>query len=69
MDFARSRQRCAFPFSEKNFFNGGILAVGCQDNGEGFRVVSREQLRILKESAKFLIEDELQEFDDLQDSR
>jgi hypothetical protein len=46
------------------------LAAPSLNKGEGLRVVCiRETLRDLKESAKFLIEDQLQEFDDLQDSR
>ena len=46
------------------------LAAPSLNNGEGSRVVcTRETLRDLKESAKLLIEDQLQEFNDLQDSR
>jgi hypothetical protein len=56
-------------------FSSGLILEHClaepsQNKGEGLRVVCiRETLRDLKESAKLLIEDELQEFDDLQDSR
>jgi hypothetical protein len=43
------------------------LAAPSLNKGEGLRVVCiRETLRDLKESAKLLIEDQLQEFDDLQ---
>jgi hypothetical protein len=45
------------------------LAEPSQNKDEGLRVVCmRETLRDLKESAKLLIEDQLQEFDDLQGS-
>jgi hypothetical protein len=47
------------PFSQKIQFRGGALMM----------ITAREQLQDLKESAKLLIEDQLQEFDDLQDSR
>jgi phage terminase large subunit len=46
------------------------LAAPSLNKGEGLRVVCiRETLRDLKESAKLLIEDQLQEFGDLQGSR
>jgi phage terminase large subunit len=53
--------------SGKSHFMAGLIIEDClkepsQNKGEGLRVVCiREQLQDLKESAKLLIEDELQE--------
>jgi len=58
---------------KSHFFAGPIIDGGTQpsnNGGERLRVVCiREQLQDLKESAKLLIEDELQEFGDLQGRR
>jgi hypothetical protein len=53
----------------RNFFNGGILAVGVRQRRRSSRRLHSRAPQDLKESAKLLIEDELQEFGDLQGRR